>query len=62
MKRIGDGPHWESHLRDAQAEDVQFLVDNGATFKDACERVGVVASTLRIRVKRGERGGRVSRA
>jgi transposase-like protein len=50
------GPHWESHLREAQEEDVAFLVDAGLTVAEACERVGIDPSTLRLRGKRREHG------
>lgn len=60
--RIGDGPHWESHRRDAQAEDVAWLQENaGLTHAEACARVGTTPATLgrrdRRRADREHRGG-----
>lgn len=47
------GPDFDSHRRQAQAEDVAWLVEYaGLTLADACARVGVKPDTLEQRDRR----------
>lgn len=44
---------FDSHRRDAEAEDVEFLMTRGGlSLEAACERVGVKPTTLERRVSR----------
>jgi len=46
------GSQLASHLREAQVEDVLFLIESGASRKDACARVGISVDVFEKHVER----------
>lgn len=44
------GPDFNSHRRDAEQEDVAWLLARGVLLRDACARVGVEVQTYEKRL------------
>lgn len=47
---------FDSHRRDAELEDVQFLLTHGVPLTDACTRVGVTVDCIEKRLERATPG------
>lgn len=51
-KGDNQGIDWDSHRRDAQVEDVLYLVAHGSSLELACARVGVTVDAVEKRRER----------
>lgn len=48
------GTYWDTHLAEAENENIRFLTSNGLSLEAACRRLGLNPDTVAKRAERNE--------